>query len=160
MSDEGAADDRRAVRVRAQPLLVVADVPASSRWYQRVLAARSGHGGDEYEQVIVDDELVLQLHTRDGDAAHGPLADPAVPVGNGVAVWFEVADLDAALERIAAMDAHVERAVHVNPNAHQREIWLRDPDDYRVVLAGESEFRPHGVPSPQSTCAVRTRPSP
>lgn len=137
MSGNGSADDLRAVRVRARPLLVVADVPVSSHWYQRVLAAQSGHGGDEYEQVIVDDELVLQLHTRDGDAAHGPLADPAVPVGNGVAVWFEVADLDAALERTTAMDAHVERPVHVNPLAHHREVWLRDPDGYRVVLAGE-----------------------
>jgi hypothetical protein len=25
--------------------------------------------------------------------------------------------------------------VHVNQNAGRREIWLRDPDGYRVVLA-------------------------
>jgi hypothetical protein len=24
-------------------------------------------------------------------------------------------------------------------NAKEREIWLRDPDGYRVVLAGQSE---------------------
>ena len=32
--------------------------------------------------------------------------------------------------------------MHVNPNAKQRELWLRDPDGYTVVLAGPSEYRP------------------
>jgi hypothetical protein len=32
--------------------------------------------------------------------------------------------------------------VHVNPNAKQRELWLRDPDGHTVVLAGPSEYRP------------------
>ena len=126
----------RARRVRAQPMLVVSDVPASSRWYQQVLGAESGHGGAEYEQIVVDDDVVLQLHTRDGDPEHGPLATPEVPVGNGVAAWFEVDDLDAASDRIAEARAHVEWPLHVNDLAHHREIWLRDPDGYRVVLAG------------------------
>lgn len=125
-----------------QPLLVVADVPASTHWYEQVLGLRGTHGGQEYEQLRDGDELVLQLHSRRGDSNHGPLAEPGVPVGNGVAVWFELSDLDSALERIAVHGAEVERPVHVNPNAHQREIWLRDPDGYRVVLAGESGFRP------------------
>ena len=43
-------------RVRPQPMLVVPDVPATSRWYQQVLGAVSGHGGPEYEQVLVDDD--------------------------------------------------------------------------------------------------------
>lgn len=126
----------RSRRVRAQPMLVVSDVPASSRWYQQVLGAESGHGGAEYEQIVVDDDVVLQLHTRDGDPEHGPLATPEVPVGNGVAAWFEVDDLDAGSDRIAEARAHVEWPLHVNDLAHHREIWLRDPDGYRVVLAG------------------------
>ena len=76
--------------VKPQPLLSVRDVPRASRWYQEVLAAQSGHGGDEYERLVVDDELVLQLHALDEDHHHGPLADPGRPFGNGVAVWFEV----------------------------------------------------------------------
>ena len=126
----------RSRRVRAQPMFVVADVPASSRWYQQVLGAESGHGGAEYEQIVVDDDVVLQLHTRDVDPEHGPLATSEVPVGNGVAAWFEVDDLDAAADRIAEARAHVEWPLHVNALAHHREIWLRDPDGYRVVLAG------------------------
>ena len=38
--------------------------------------------------------------------------------------------------------ADVVRDVHVNPNAKHRELWLRDPDGYTVVLAGPSEYRP------------------
>lgn len=47
----------------------------------------------------------------------------------------------AAAERAKAVGAVIERDVHVNPNARQQEIWLRDPDGYLVVLAGPSEYR-------------------
>ena len=35
-----------------QPLIAVRDVEASSRWYQRLLGCRSGHGGPEYEKLV------------------------------------------------------------------------------------------------------------
>ncbi len=125
-----------------QPLVVVTDVPAASRFYAELLGAQSGHGGDEYEQIMSDGELILQLHRFDVEHHHGPLADVDLPLGNGILLWFEVADFDAAAERARALGAAIERDVHVNPNANQRELWLRDPDGYLVVLAGESEYRP------------------
>jgi catechol 2,3-dioxygenase-like lactoylglutathione lyase family enzyme len=123
-------------------LLVVADVPRSRDFYLQVLGAESGHGGDEYEQIVLEGELLLQLHRFDVMDHHGPLADPELPLGNGMLLWFEVADFDAAVERAKAHGAEIETDVHVNPNAKQREIWLRDPDGYLVVLAGPSEYRP------------------
>jgi hypothetical protein len=42
---------------------------------------------------------------------------------------------DATVERVRAAGATVVTDVHVNPNAHHREIWLQDPDGYLVVLA-------------------------
>ncbi len=57
-------------------------------------------------------------------------------------LWFEVADFDGAVQRARSVVALVERDVHVNPNAKQQELWLRDPDGYLVVLAGPSEYRP------------------
>ncbi|MGH2859410.1 MAG: VOC family protein [Solirubrobacteraceae bacterium] len=116
-------------------MITVSDVPAASRWYQRVLGAVSGHGGGEYERLLVDGVLVLQLHRDNVEHHHGPLADPRHPKGNGVAVWFEVEDFDAAVARSRAADVGVELDVHVNPNARHREIWLRDHDGYLVVLA-------------------------
>lgn len=131
-------------RVWPQPLIVVRDVARSRDFYCAVLGAESGHGGDRYEQVVDGGEILLQLHRLDVEDHHGPLADPDVPLGNGALLWFELADLDAAVVRARAHGAEVERDVHVNPNAKQRELWLRDPDGYRVVLSGESEYRPRG----------------
>ena len=125
-----------------QFMLVVSDVARSSRFYCEVVGLESGHGGDEYEQLLHDGELVMQLHDDEVDDHHGPLAEPGVARGNGVLVWFEVADVDAAVERATAAGAPVVRELEVNPNAKQREIWIRDPDGYLVVLAGPSEYRP------------------
>lgn len=125
-----------------QFMLVVSDVARSSRFYCDVVGLDSGHGGDEYEQLVHDGELVMQLHDTGEDDHHGPLADPDVALGNGVLVWFEVADFDGAVARAEASGAPVVREVEVNPNAKQREIWIRDPDGYTVVLAGPSEYRP------------------
>ena len=127
-----------------QPLIVSRDVPASSSFYTRLLGAESGHGGEEYEQVVGEGEILLQIHALDVMDHHGPLASADVPLGNGVLVWFEVADFDAAVERARALEAPIERDVHTNPNALQQEIWLRDPDGYLVVVAGPSESRPRG----------------
>ena len=125
-----------------QPLIVVRDVPASRRFYVELLGAESTHGGEEYAQLVSDGELILQLHNIDVGHHHGPLASPDVPLGNGTLLWFEVSDFDAAIQRARAVNAPVERDVHVNPNAQQQEIWLRDPDGYLVVLAGPAEYRP------------------
>ncbi len=123
-------------------MIVVRDVPSSSRFYAQILGAESGHGGEEYEQLVSDGEVILQLHAIDVEDHHGPLAAGDVPLGNGVLLWFEVADFDAAAQRARRMPAQVERDVHVNPNAKHQELWLRDPDGYLVVLAGPSEYRP------------------
>jgi catechol 2,3-dioxygenase-like lactoylglutathione lyase family enzyme len=129
-------------RIWPQPLIVVRDVPKSSQFYAHVLGAESAHGGEAYDQLVSGGELILQLHHIDVDDHHGPLASGDVPLGNGALLWFEVSDFDAAVQRARDVEAHIERDVEVNPNAKQQEIWLRDPDGYRVVLAGPSQYRP------------------
>ena len=124
-----------------QMMLVVSDVEASSRFYCDVVGLESGHGGDEYEQLLHEGEIVMQLHDDDTHDHHGMLADGAVR-GNGVLVWFEVADFDAAVERVRASGAPIRADVHENPNAKQQEIWFDDPDGYRVVISGPSAYRP------------------
>ena len=123
-------------------MLVVRDVPASSRFYQQVLAAEGGHGGSDYEQIVSSGEIVLQLHAADVEDHHGFLADLDQPLGNGVPVWFEVSDFDTTVKQVRGTGVPVVRDVHVNPNALQQEIWVRDPDGYLVVIAGPSEYRP------------------
>jgi catechol 2,3-dioxygenase-like lactoylglutathione lyase family enzyme len=128
--------------LNAHPLITVPDVPASSRFYQQVLGAASGHGGVEYEQILVDGTLVLQLHALDVGHHHGPLGDPSVQLGNGLALWFTTEAFDAAVERVRASGAEIVTDVHVNPNSGCREIWLHDPDGYLVVIA--EPFAPDG----------------
>lgn len=123
-------------------MLSVHDVTASSAWYQQVLGATSGHGGTEFEHILHDGEIVLQLHRLDVADHHDRLADPDIRLGNGVIVWFEVDDFEAAVARIKASDIRIETDAHENPNARQLEIWLTDPDGYRVVAAGPSSYRP------------------
>ena len=123
--------------MRPQPLIAVRDVEASSRWYRRLLGCKSGHGGKEYEQLLYDGELVMQLHAWDVEDDQHPHMGRAdlVPYGNGVLLWFQVESFDAAVARAAELGAEVLEEPHTNPNAGQREIWLRDPDGYVVVVA-------------------------
>jgi len=80
-----------------QPLICVNDVEASSQWYQRLLGCQSAHGGRDYERLVIGGKLVLQLHRWDVGHHHGPIGDPkAKPYGNGVLLWFEIHDFDAA----------------------------------------------------------------
>jgi catechol 2,3-dioxygenase-like lactoylglutathione lyase family enzyme len=137
--------------MRAQPLIVCRDVEASSRFYQRLLGCEGTHGDreklhprGEYERLVDPrhhhtqwgtDGLILQLHAWDVDHHHGQMGDPTRPVGNGVLLWFEVDDFDAAVARARELRAPVVLDVHVNPNAQHREMWIADPDGYTVVIA-------------------------
>jgi len=119
-----------------QPMVVVHDVEATSAWYQRVLGLQSGHGGPEYEQLLSDGRMVMQLHHWEADE-HPHLGDPAQrPYGNGVLLWFQTERFDEALQRIRASGAQVLDGPLVNPLAHHREVWLQDPNGYKVVVAG------------------------
>jgi catechol 2,3-dioxygenase-like lactoylglutathione lyase family enzyme len=114
-------------------------VSGSSEWYQRVLGLESAHGGDEYEMLTSDGAMVLQLHELDAHEHPALLRDGQPLGGNGVALWFDTATFDADVERIRATAAEVVEDAQVNPLAQHREIWLRDPDGYVVVLSS-----PHG----------------
>lgn len=127
--------------MRPQPLICVRDVEASSRWYQRLLDCQSAHGGPNYERLVSQGHLVLQLHRWEVEHHHGAIGDPNVPAGNGVLLWFEVEDFDAANARALELNAEIILPRHRNPldnpdgGPNHWEIWLRDPDGYKVVLA-------------------------
>ena len=122
--------------MKPQPLIAVSDVESTSQWYQEVLGFESGHGGSEYERLLNDGELVLQLHQwQDHEHPHMGV-DGSKPCGNGVLLWFYAEHFDAAVERISSTEAEILEQPKVNPNANHREVWLRDPNGYVVVVAG------------------------
>ncbi len=127
--------------MRPQPLIAVTDVEASSRWYQRLLGCRSNHGGSAYEQLVSKGQLVLQLHSFEVEHDHGPIGNRNdKPYGNGVLLWFEIDDFDAALKRAGEMKVEIVRPRYQNPpdgngGPNHWECWVRDPDGYTVVFA-------------------------
>jgi catechol 2,3-dioxygenase-like lactoylglutathione lyase family enzyme len=126
--------------MHAQPLISVGDVEASSRWYQKLLGCRSNHGGPQYDQLVANGELLLQLHHWETEHHHGAIGNPDLPPGNGVLLWFEVEDFDAAAARAKELGAAIVLPRHRNPpegdgGPNHWELWLRDPDGYTVVLA-------------------------
>lgn len=134
--------------MRPQPLIAVHDVEASSRWYQKLLGCTSAHGGKEYERLEANGVLVMQLHHFDVDHHHGQIADPDdKPYGNGVLLWFEIDDFDAAAARAKDLQAEIVMPKHRNPpegdaGPNHWEIWLRDLDGYTVVLASPDGSAP------------------
>jgi len=132
----------RARTAQSQTMIAVRDVEASSRWYQQLLGLESDHGGPEYERLLADGVLTLQLHHSRTEHHHGLISDPSSDVGNGVLLWLgEVADFDGVVARAEQMRAVVVRAPHRNPPEGQgngpahREIWLKDLDGYTIVVA-------------------------
>jgi catechol 2,3-dioxygenase-like lactoylglutathione lyase family enzyme len=129
-------------RPSPQPLIAVSDVEASSRWYQQLLGLQSAHGGPHYERLVADGILVLQLHNRATEHHHGRIDDPDLEVGNGVLLWFgDVSDFDDVVERAKQLNAEVQLPPHRNPpegdgnGPGHREVWIKDPDGYTVVIA-------------------------
>lgn len=119
-----------------QPLIAVRDVESSCAWYRAVLGLRPGPGDDEQAQLLSGERPVLQL--RHWDPTHFPhLGRPDVRSrGNGVLLWFETDDFESAVLRVRQHAAQVLEGPKRDRDAQQREIWLRDPDGYVVVLAG------------------------
>jgi catechol 2,3-dioxygenase-like lactoylglutathione lyase family enzyme len=126
------------VPVRPQPLIAVRDVDASSRWYCTLLNV-DRLGGDEhpdvYDRLLCKGRLILQIHAWDEEQHPNLVEADAAAHGHGVLLWFEVNDFDEAVERARALGAEIVEEPHVNPAPRHRELWIRDPDGYVVVIA-------------------------
>jgi catechol 2,3-dioxygenase-like lactoylglutathione lyase family enzyme len=130
--------------VEVQPLIAVRDVRASSHWYCKLLGADALPEHDHrdfYNRISRSGRLLLQLHAWDEDDHPNLVNAAAAPIGHGVVLWFQVEDFDSALKRAGELAADVVKEPHFNPAPQHREIWLRDPDGFVVVIAspdGES----------------------
>ena len=129
----------RKASVQSQTLIAVRDVRVSRLWYQQLLGVKGlpeHEHRNSYDRLLIDGRLILQLHAWDEEDHPNLVNADAAPVGHGVLLWFEVDDFDAAVERARSLKAQVIEEPKVNPNAGHREMWLRDPDGYVVVIAG------------------------
>jgi hypothetical protein len=95
-----------------------------------------------YDRLLVGGSLVLQLHAWDEEDHPNLIDADAAPPGHGLLLWFEVDDFDAAVKRARGLKAVVVRKPHVNPRPEHREMWIRDPDGYVVVLSSPDGTAP------------------
>ena len=141
--------------VRSQPLIAVREVRASSRWYQQLLgldALPEHPHRDVYERLFCAGRMLLQLHAWDEEDHPNLVNAAAAPVGHGVLLWFEVDNFDEVVKQARALGAQIVLEPHVNPRPAHREVWLRDPDGYVVVVAS-----PDGESSSQGTDEISSR---
>jgi hypothetical protein len=113
-------------------------VRASSRWYAELLGADSlpeHPHRDLYERISSSGRLILQLHAWDEENHPNLVNANAAPAGHGVLLWFQVDDFDEVVKRARLLAAEIIEEPHVNPRPQHREMWLRDPDGYVVVIA-------------------------
>ena len=125
--------------VRPQTLIAVRNVRGSSRWYRQLLQAEAlpeHEHRDTYDRILCDGQVVLQLHAWDEEGHPNLVNRGAAPPGHGVLLWFEVNNFDAAVRRARSLHAEIVEEPHVNQQAQHKEIWIRDPDGFVVVLAG------------------------
>lgn len=122
---------------RTWTIIGVADVTASSAWYNALLGlpttvAAHSHFG---QIADVDGTVLLCLHAW-GTHEHPSLTSPkrAEP-GNGLLLFFRVDDFAMALSRVRVIAERLEEEPHQNPNTGTMEFSLRDPDGYYVTLS-------------------------
>jgi hypothetical protein len=122
--------------MQPQPLIMLRDVEAGSRWFQQTLGLRSGHGGTDYEMLLDGSAMVAHLHAWDVDEHRilGRESDPSR--GNGILLWFHTDDFDGIVMRVHDTGAEVLEGPLDNPNSKLREVWLRAPEGYVVVVSG------------------------
>ena len=76
------------------------------------------HGGPNYEQLVSNGQLILQLHSFKAEHHHGAIADAAdKPYGNGLLLWFEVDDFDRVVERASGTECRNRVATASQPSA-------------------------------------------
>ena len=122
---------------RTWTIIGVADVAASSNWYQSLLGLpRTTLRHSYFGQILdLDGTVLLCLHQW-GAHEHPSLLNPddATP-GSGLLLFFRVDDFDGALLRARALASLFAEEPHLNPNTRTRAFSLRDPDGYFVTIS-------------------------
>jgi catechol 2,3-dioxygenase-like lactoylglutathione lyase family enzyme len=122
---------------RLWPIIGVADVPHSFRWYTTLLGLPETTPAHDYFGQIVDSDgtVLLCLHAW-GAHEHPTLTSPAqAKPGNGLLLFFRVANLEPSLAAARILADRLEEEPQLNPNTRTLEFSLLDPDGYYVTVS-------------------------
>lgn len=119
---------------KADPIIAVKDVEASSEWYQSVFGCRSMHGGKEFDILVSeDDEILICLH-KWGAHGHPTMANPDITPGNGLILYFRTENMNVIRQNVENRGYTIEEDIHLNTNSTKMEFSLRDPDGYYLTI--------------------------
>jgi len=116
-------------------MIAVADVEASSAWYQALLGVRSDHGGPDFDRLVDEaGRVVLLLHHWGGQEHPSMQSAAAGPPGHGLQIYFRVPDVKPVFAQAQRMGAAAAAPPAYDELAHQTQFHLRDPDGYIVTI--------------------------
>lgn len=118
-------------------IIGVKNVPASLEWYLFLLGLPQKAPAHDYFGQITNSagDVLLCLHQW-GTHEHPTLTNPlTVQAGNGLILFFRVADFDEVLSRAYQLTGKLEADPLLNLNTGTLEFSLRDPDRYYVTIS-------------------------
>lgn len=120
--------------VRTETIIAVKDVPKSSKFYQDLLNCKSEHGGETFEILTSENNVVLCLHQW-GEHEHPTMTNPIKENGNGLILFFRVDDLNEIFENAKSLKVGIEKEIHYKENSLKNQFTLRDLDDYYLIIS-------------------------
>ena len=119
--------------MQSTTMLFVKDVEIASQWFQDFLGVASGHGGPEFEMLMNEDQIFLQLHLIE-EGHHDHEVNTAEPLGHGVVVVIYVDDAKALFERAKELDLSLLSELHFNEVANMHEFVVQEPNGYSLMI--------------------------
>ncbi len=120
--------------VRTETIIAVKNVPESSKFYQKLLDCKSEHGGDTFEILTSEKQVILCLH-KWGEHEHPTMLSSEKEVGNGLILFFRVDKLKKIFENAKKLNATIEKEIHYNENSLKNQFILRDLDSYYLIIS-------------------------
>ncbi|MEM8969750.1 MAG: VOC family protein [Bacteroidota bacterium] len=121
--------------IKADPIIAVKDVEASSKWYQSVFGCRSAHGGNEFDMLVSENNDVLLCLHKWGAHNHPTMKSTDRDAGNGLILYFRTENMEQIRENLRKMEYDVEVDIQMSSNSRRKEFSLRDPDGYYLTIA-------------------------
>lgn len=128
--------------MKIEPILAVKNVKESSVWYQSVFNWRSRHGGEEFDVLVDEDDVVMLCLHKWGAHDHPTMSDSSETSGNGLILYFRLKEIESLFAKLQAMNYPLESDLTVSPNSGVKEFSLRDPNGYFITIA---DFHTYGL---------------
>lgn len=120
--------------VKTETIIAVKNVLESSKFYQKLLGCKSEHGGNTFEILTNENNVVLCLHQW-GEHEHPTMIKSIKENGNGLILFFRVDDLNEIFENAKTLKVDIEKEIHYNENSLKNQFILRDLDNYYLIIS-------------------------